>query len=134
MLSFLEVAACLILVEIGLLIANRVARVVIPERALPPPRPRPALTARRTGPIAREPVAVAVAPVAPSAPLPGVELGGVAVDPVGSQCRVCAHELAERLVMCSRCEAPHHAECWAYNEGCSTYGCRSGVARAATGC
>ena len=38
-------------------------------------------------------------------------------------CQVCGVELAGKLVRCSRCSTPHHADCWEYAGVCSTYGC-----------
>ncbi len=40
-------------------------------------------------------------------------------------CQICGEELAESLVWCSQCKTPHHADCWQFNNGCSTYGCGS---------
>jgi hypothetical protein len=126
MLVALKVAFCVLIVEVGLRIANRAARGVAPVRELAPPR------VTRPVPVAARAPAPPPERVVPG--VPGVELEGVAVQPVGSQCRVCAHGIEERLVICSRCEAPHHAECWTYNEGCSTYACLGGMARASSGC
>lgn len=49
---------------------------------------------------------------------------------VGAVCRVCGARLSPPVVACPRCEAPHHADCWDYNGGCSTYGCREQIATA----
>lgn len=38
-------------------------------------------------------------------------------------CPVCSSALAEPLVRCSRCDTPHHEECWRYLERCAVYGC-----------
>ena len=38
-------------------------------------------------------------------------------------CQVCGADLGGRLVRCSRCSTPHHADCWEYAGVCSTYGC-----------
>jgi hypothetical protein len=38
-------------------------------------------------------------------------------------CQVCGAELGGKLVRCSRCSTPHHADCWEYAGVCSTYGC-----------
>ncbi len=27
------------------------------------------------------------------------------------------------IVVCSRCDMPHHKECWIDNRGCTTFGC-----------
>jgi len=50
-------------------------------------------------------------------------------------CLVCGEPLGSPVVVCSRCDTPHHRECWDYNEGCAVYGCKAGEAleRAATG-
>ncbi len=29
----------------------------------------------------------------------------------------------EDIVLCSRCEMPHHQDCWILNKGCTTFGC-----------
>jgi hypothetical protein len=38
-------------------------------------------------------------------------------------CQVCGEEIVEELVHCRRCQTPHHADCWEYFGGCSTFGC-----------
>jgi hypothetical protein len=45
-------------------------------------------------------------------------------------CQVCGEEITEppidilkSRVDCSRCETPHHADCWEFNGGCSVYKC-----------
>lgn len=38
-------------------------------------------------------------------------------------CQICGAELGGKLVRCSRCSTPHHADCWEYAGNCSTYGC-----------
>lgn len=38
-------------------------------------------------------------------------------------CQVCGEKAAEDVVICSRCQTPHHRECWRYLGQCSTYGC-----------
>ena len=38
-------------------------------------------------------------------------------------CRVCGCALDGELVRCASCSTPHHADCWAYNGGCSVYAC-----------
>ena len=47
----------------------------------------------------------------------------------GTRCLVCRHSLEEDVVSCSRCATLHHQDCWDYNRGCSTYGCRAPVDR-----
>jgi len=42
----------------------------------------------------------------------------------GTQCQVCGEELGQDLVACRSCATLHHRDCWDYNRGCSTYGCR----------
>lgn len=159
MLIVFKVCLCLLLVELGILLVNRLSGIiVIRERALPdpgehlrlsgiavgarpddppaPPEPRgPPAPISRVSP----PLGAPVSRVPPSgSPLarkpaavtePGVQIDAMAVRPLGSQCRVCANSNQTGLVLCSLCEAPHHEDCWHYNQGCSTYGCRSGVAR-----
>lgn len=40
-----------------------------------------------------------------------------------ARCGVCGDGLAGELVVCRRCNTPHHRECWQYGGGCATYGC-----------
>ncbi|MBI4860485.1 MAG: redoxin domain-containing protein [Candidatus Riflebacteria bacterium] len=43
-------------------------------------------------------------------------------------CRVCAQPVAsDQCTVCPRCGAPHHQDCWAYNGGCTVYGCDPSV-------
>jgi hypothetical protein len=39
-------------------------------------------------------------------------------------CPICSTKIApEALVVCRRCETPHHQDCWEFNGRCSTYAC-----------
>lgn len=39
-------------------------------------------------------------------------------------CAVCSVDISDEIKNCSKCEAPHHRECWEYNGGrCAIYGC-----------
>jgi hypothetical protein len=40
-----------------------------------------------------------------------------------ARCGVCGENLADEIVVCRRCNTPHHRECWQYGGGCATYGC-----------
>jgi Prokaryotic RING finger family 1 len=41
-----------------------------------------------------------------------------------ARCPVCGTHIEDgRRVACRKCATPHHAECWAYNDGCSTFAC-----------
>jgi hypothetical protein len=40
-----------------------------------------------------------------------------------ARCGVCGDNLASEVVVCRRCNTPHHRECWEYGGGCATYGC-----------
>jgi hypothetical protein len=40
-----------------------------------------------------------------------------------ARCGVCGDGLAHEIVVCRRCNTPHHRECWQYGGGCATYGC-----------
>lgn len=40
-----------------------------------------------------------------------------------AHCGVCGDPLAGGLVVCRRCNTPHHRDCWDYGGGCATYGC-----------
>lgn len=54
----------------------------------------------------------------------------------GAHCPVCASGFAEgpasriaaRVVTCSTCATPHHAECFAFSAGCAMYACGSDAA------
>lgn len=46
------------------------------------------------------------------------------------RCGVCGSVVTPvRQLVCPACNTPHHRECWAYNEGCSMYGCGSPPSR-----
>lgn len=38
-------------------------------------------------------------------------------------CGVCGDPLTGNIVVCRRCNAPHHLDCWQYIGGCATYAC-----------
>lgn len=41
-----------------------------------------------------------------------------------AECQVCGTKVeAEKRVLCRKCRTPHHADCWDYNDGCSTFAC-----------
>jgi hypothetical protein len=40
-----------------------------------------------------------------------------------ARCGVCGDGLTGEIVVCRRCNTPHHRECWQYGGGCATYGC-----------
>lgn len=40
-----------------------------------------------------------------------------------ARCGVCGDALAAAIVVCRRCNTPHHLDCWEYGGGCATYGC-----------
>jgi hypothetical protein len=40
-----------------------------------------------------------------------------------ARCGVCGDGLASEIVVCGRCNTPHHRDCWQYGGGCATYGC-----------
>jgi hypothetical protein len=42
-----------------------------------------------------------------------------------ARCGVCGESLNSEIVICRRCNTPHHRECWQYGGGCATYGCGS---------
>jgi hypothetical protein len=58
-----------------------------------------------------------------------IRIERVGVLLAGSSCGVCAQEVGDAAFLCRACESPHHPECWSYNEGCSTFGCQSTMAR-----
>jgi hypothetical protein len=39
------------------------------------------------------------------------------------KCLVCGEGVIVEMVICRRCQTPHHKECWHYYGSCSTYGC-----------
>lgn len=41
-----------------------------------------------------------------------------------ASCRICGEEMLGEIVVCRRCQTPHHRDCWEYAGGCATYGCR----------
>jgi hypothetical protein len=40
------------------------------------------------------------------------------------RCPVCEHPLGAGTRRCGSCATPHHADCWAYFGGCSTFACK----------
>lgn len=42
-------------------------------------------------------------------------------------CAVCGEGLRIEYKACDRCRATHHGDCWEYNEGCATIGCKAGL-------
>lgn len=44
-----------------------------------------------------------------------------------ANCRICGEEMQHEIVVCRRCQTPHHRDCWEYAGGCATYGCRETV-------
>lgn len=61
---------------------------------------------------------------APSAAPSGVH--PAAGEEVGKTCPYCRFPLkpGEQVMSCPACKVPHHADCWAENQGCTTYGCQ----------
>ncbi|MBE3577521.1 MAG: extracellular solute-binding protein [Limnochordales bacterium] len=47
-------------------------------------------------------------------------------DLAGRECEFCRHPLAagEQAVVCPRCRAVHHVDCWRQKGGCARHGCR----------
>lgn len=39
------------------------------------------------------------------------------------KCKVCGDHIDSDVVLCRRCETPHHRECWHFFGACSVYGC-----------
>jgi hypothetical protein len=39
------------------------------------------------------------------------------------KCLVCGEGVTAEMVICRRCQTPHHKECWHYYGSCTTYGC-----------
>lgn len=44
-------------------------------------------------------------------------------EPAAACCAVCGELLVGQIVMCKKCETPHHKDCWKYLGKCSVYGC-----------
>jgi hypothetical protein len=40
-------------------------------------------------------------------------------------CPVCGEGVGAAPTRCRICDAPHHFDCWEYNEGCGVYGCNA---------
>jgi hypothetical protein len=40
-----------------------------------------------------------------------------------ARCGVCGDGLVQDIVVCRRCNTPHHRDCWQYGGGCATYAC-----------
>ena len=40
-------------------------------------------------------------------------------------CPVCGEGVGPAPTRCRICDAPHHFDCWEYNEGCGVYGCNA---------
>lgn len=58
---------------------------------------------------------------APITRSPMVEL--IAAAPLDAPCPYCGTASRETILVCPRCEVPHHAACWAENRGCTVYAC-----------
>ena len=43
--------------------------------------------------------------------------------PVAGRCPVCAEAFADRPVYCTRCDSPHHQDCWEFTGHCAVYAC-----------
>ena len=43
-----------------------------------------------------------------------------------ARCGVCGDGLASEIVVCRRCNTPHHRECWEYGGGCATLAVAAG--------
>jgi hypothetical protein len=52
----------------------------------------------------------------------GAEILAV-TEPGGARCEVCGTAILASPARCASCGTPHHADCWRYNRGCSTYAC-----------
>ena len=44
---------------------------------------------------------------------------------IGKICPYCKSPMTDLndIVVCSRCDMPHHKGCWIDNQGCTTFGC-----------
>jgi hypothetical protein len=59
--------------------------------------------------------------------LDGVQItaGPAGLDLSASRCLVCRRPFDEPTVVCERCQAPHHRDCWEFGTTCATFGCGS---------
>lgn len=57
---------------------------------------------------------------------PPGESGIVWVEPraLAGRCPVCSTAIAAPVVVCPRCDVPHHEQCWDYLGRCAVYGCQ----------
>jgi hypothetical protein len=53
----------------------------------------------------------------------GFEIVSTAFDPSKGRCPVCAARIEGETRLCGKCRTPHHAECWAWQQGCAIFGC-----------
>ncbi|QDU31100.1 hypothetical protein ETAA8_62530 [Anatilimnocola aggregata] len=44
-----------------------------------------------------------------------------------ANCHICGERMLGEIVVCRRCQTPHHRDCWEYAGGCATYGCRETI-------
>lgn len=58
----------------------------------------------------------------PRAPAPAVG-GALSLQLGAAVCPVCSSPVSASVVLCMKCQSPHHADCWSYAGGCSTYAC-----------
>lgn len=52
---------------------------------------------------------------------------GRALDPGVGPCPVCGDRILGPPRTCTRCDTPHHAECWDYVPGCAVFACEEGA-------
>ena len=38
-------------------------------------------------------------------------------------CQICGEDITVEMVVCQRCNTPHHHDCWQYYGSCAVYGC-----------
>lgn len=78
------------------------------------------------GGMAAEALRSAVPALPPPAPKPGPRR--IRVSParaLSAHCPVCANALKGEVVMCPRCQALSHEDCWSYQGGCAIFACEA---------
>ncbi len=60
--------------------------------------------------------------------LGAMEILGAGTDSLGISCGVCGEDAqlgTREVVVCEKCNAVHHRDCWEYNQGCTRFACGS---------
>ncbi len=92
------------------------------SQATPPPRPPSPSSRPAVSPAGRSLVEEVSAEPIPPAQFVGQ--GYTAKMRQEAHCLVCRGLLEKDVVSCEKCATLTHQDCWNYNRGCATYGCR----------